>query len=172
VLVTLGFVGSLLWWIPGLDPSKLTIFDHLQSQWWRTFTAPFIYDNAGYTIVALAVVAIFGTLMERRHGPVVVAALFLIGGVGGMALAGKATGAQILGANGAALALLTAWAVPDLMRLARKREYEGDLLATAVIGAVLALMPLADLRASWVAAGFGIGAGLLLGYVLGKIHPV
>ncbi len=98
--------------------------------------------------------------MERRHGPVVVIALLLIGGVGGVAIAGQASGHLILGGNGAALAMLCAWVVPDLMRLLRKREFDGDLIGTAVLAGVIALMPLAAPSASWVAAGVGAVAGL------------
>jgi len=172
MLVALGIVGCLIWRTSAVNVLQLVVYDHLESQWWRTFSAPFIYNNTGYAFVALTVVALYGTLMERRHGPIIVLALFLIGGVGGMAVAGKATADVILGGNGAALALLCAWAVPDLGRLLRKRDFDGDLIGTAVLGVVLALMPLATQQASWVAAGVGTGAGLLLGFLLARIHPV
>ncbi len=170
-LVALGFLGTLIWRLGGLDPLNLVILGHLRSQWWRPFTAPFIYDNVGYAVVALSIVALFGSLLERRHGPVVMLGLLLIGGVGGMALAGSVSSAIILGGNGAGLTLLAAWAVPDLLALLGKRDYEGDLAGTAVLGAVLALMPLVDPQASWVTAGLGVLAGLVLGYLLAKIHP-
>ena len=41
----------------------------------------------------------------------------------------------VLGGNGAALALLCAWAVPDLLALRAGEEIEGDLLGTAAIAA-------------------------------------
>ena len=139
-------------------------------QWWRVFTAPFVYDNTGYAVIALLIIAIYGWLMERRHGPVVVVALALVGGAGGLAVAGKLSSGLYLGGNGAALALLCAWAVPDLMLLLRKRDYDGDLLGTAVLAAVIALMPLATLSASWVAAGVGTAVGLSSGCLLMRIH--
>jgi membrane associated rhomboid family serine protease len=75
-----------------------------------------------------------------------------------------------MGANGAALALLSAWAVPDLKQLLRKRDFDGDLLGTAVLAAVVALMPLADPSASWVAVGVGIAGGLACGWLLRRVH--
>ena len=71
--------------------------------------------------------------------------------------------------------------------------FDGDLIGTAVLGAMLALMPvvvpqgswehihITGIRAGidvgvgagagWVAGGVGAGAGLALGYLLNKIHP-
>jgi hypothetical protein len=135
------------------------------------FTAPFVYDNTGYALVALVIIALYGSLMEARHGPVLVIALFLAGGAGGIAIAGRETTDIIMGGNGAALALLCAWVVPDLLRLARKHDYDGDLIGTAVLAAVMALMPLAAPEASPIAAGVGAGVGLILGYLLARIHP-
>lgn len=172
LLVTLGVIGCLIWRTGLVNVTNLIVHNHLESQWWRTFSSSFIYSNTGYAFVALGIVGLYGTLMERRHGPIMVVTLFLIGGVGGMAVGGIATAAPILGGNGAALALLAAWVVPDLRRLTRKEEIDGDLIGTAALAATIILMPLATKQASWVAAGVGAGAGLMLGYLLAKIHPV
>jgi membrane associated rhomboid family serine protease len=172
LLVILGVIGCLIWRTGVVSFLTLVVYNHFDSQWWRTFSSPFIYTNTGYAFVALGIIALYGTLMERRHGPIVVAALFLIGGVGGMAVGGLATSESILGGNGAALALLAAWVVPDLRRLARKEEFDGDLVGTAALALTMILMPLAAQEASWVTAGVGVAAGLVLGYLLAKIHPV
>jgi membrane associated rhomboid family serine protease len=169
-LVLLGVVGTLLWRANLFATLDLAVLGPSRAQWWRALTAPFIYDNTGYAVAALLVIAIFGWLMERRHGPVVVLALVLGGGAGGVALAGQLGAGLYMGGNGAALALLVAWAVPDLRLRMRRREYEGDLLGTGVLAAVVTLMPLAAPSASWVAAGVGIAVGLLLGYLLTRIH--
>src|SRR5262249_6958215 len=66
-----------------------------------------------------------------------------------------------LGGNGAALGLLCAWAVPDLLSRARGEDYDGDLLGTLVIALVLLLMPLAVTEASAI-AGFARAAIRLL----------
>jgi membrane associated rhomboid family serine protease len=170
LLVLLGVVGTLIWRTSLISPSDLVVNGNPVDQWWRVFTAPFVYDNTGYAIIALLIIAVYGWLMERRHGPVVVVALALAGGAGGLAVAGKLSSGFYLGGNGAALALLCAWAVPDLVLLLRKHDYEGDLLGTAVLGGVIALMPLATLSASWVAAGVGTAVGLAFGWLLTRIH--
>jgi hypothetical protein len=111
-------------------------------------------------------------LLERRHGPVPVLALALIGGVGGIAVAAVAYPIPVaLGGNGAALALLCAWAVPDVLSLRAGEEIEGDLLGTLVIGVVVALMPLAVADASWLPDAVGVAAGLLGGLALARVRP-
>src|SRR5207245_9742849 len=96
----------------GLD--KLVIAGPLHGDWWKLVSSQFTYNNGLYAFAALLVVAIFGWLLERRFGPVVVLALFLGAGVGG-ALAASAvySDAIVIGANAGALALLAALAVPD-----------------------------------------------------------
>ena len=137
----------------------------------RVLTAPFVYNNTGYAIVALGSIALFGTLLERRHGPVLVLALFLLGGVGGMWLASWLSSQVALGGNGIALAFLVAWAMQDLLALLRHEEIDGDLIGTGVLGAVVALMPLVAPDANWICDGAGVVAGALLGYPLARLHP-
>jgi membrane associated rhomboid family serine protease len=170
--VLLGIAGCLVWRTSAITFVNLIVAGNPENQWWRVFTAPFVYDNTGYAFVALTIIGIFGWLIERRHGPVVVLALALVGGAGGAALAGKATMSLVLGGNGAAMALLCAWAVPDLLDLARKREVDGDLIGVGVLAAVMLLMPIAVPGASVVASGVGVGAGLILGYLLARVHHI
>jgi ABC-type antimicrobial peptide transport system permease subunit len=73
-----------------------------------------------------------------------------------------------IGANGLALGLLAAWAMPDLLAWRRDDDWEGDLLGTAVIAAVLLLMPLAVRQASAVAGLTGVVAGVVVGYPLAR----
>ncbi len=168
-LVAAGMIGALLW-RTGLFPlGDVVVQGSLRDHWWRVFTAPFTYNNTGYAFVALTIIAIFGTLLERRHGPIAVIALFLLGGAGGTAVAATvSSGAIVLGGNGAALALLTAWAIPDLLARQAGREINGDLLGTAVLAAVIVLVPLAAPDASWVAAAVGALAGVLVGVPLAR----
>ena len=65
--------------------------------------------------------------------------LFFLGGAGGAALEVAVNGDSPLavGGNGAALALLAAWAVPDLLRRRRGEDVDGDLLGAAVIAVLL-----------------------------------
>lgn len=180
LLVLLGVAGTLLWRTTLFGQYDLVVVGNPGNQWWRVFTAPFVYNNTGYAVLSLLVIAIFGWLMERRHGPVLVIALALIGGAGGLGLTAAltsghvhlavATGHVYMGGNGAALALLCAWAVPDLTLALRKHDFDGDLLGTAVFAGVIVLMPLAEPAASWLADAVGVVAGLALGQLLARIH--
>ncbi len=139
------------------------------TQWWRVITATFTYDNAGAAFAVLGTVALYGWLIERRHGPLAVLTLFLVGGVGGTAATTAAYADPfVLGAQGAALALLIAWAIPDVLSLRSHEDIEGDLIGTAVIGVVVALLPLVVTSASWVSDGVGVAVGLVLGVPLAR----
>jgi hypothetical protein len=169
VLVLAGIAGTLLW-RAALVGSTAAIEawarfgTHL---WWRLLVAPFTYTNTGYAIVALATIALYGWLLERRHGPVLVLLVFGIATVGGAAVTAADSSLPLaLGANGGALALLIAWAIPDLLSLRAGEEIDGDLLGTAVIGVVVLLMPLAAPGASWISAGVGVLTGILIGLPL------
>jgi membrane associated rhomboid family serine protease len=170
VLVLLGLVGRLVWRTALGGPiSHLAIVGKPDAQWWRLFTAAFTYDNTGYAFIVLGTIALFGWLLERRSGPMVPLALFLIGGVGGLAATAAVDAFPFtLGAGGAALAMVCAWSVPDLLELSRTGDVEGDLIGAAVIAVAVALMPLADPQASWIADIVGIAAGFLIGLPLAR----
>ena len=139
-------------------------------EWWRIVTTLFVYSQTGYEIVVLAAVFLFGWLLERRHGSWATLLVFFAAGAGGMALAilaGDATRAQ--GANGAALGLLCAWAVRDLLGRRRGEEDDADMLGVLAIAVVLILLPLAAEEASAVAGLAGGAIGLLLGLLLARI---
>jgi membrane associated rhomboid family serine protease len=168
-IVLAGFAGTLLWRaaLVGSTHAIQLWAQYGTHLWWRLLVAPFTYTNTGYAIVTLATIAVYGWLLERRHGPFLMLALFAIATVGGAAVtATNSTLPLALGANGGALALLLAWAMPDLLSLRARRDIEGDLLGTAVVAVVVALMPLAAPGASWISAGVGVAAGLLIGLPL------
>jgi membrane associated rhomboid family serine protease len=170
-LVVASLVGALLWrtGVGGLELDMIVI-GKPGAQWWKLFTAPFGYDNTGYVIISLAAIGLFGWLLERRHGPLVPLALFFIAGVGGVAATSAAYALPVvLGANGAALAMIVAWAMPDVLELQRGQDIEGDLLGAAVFAIVVALMPLAAPHASWIADVVGVGAGALIGLPLSRV---
>jgi hypothetical protein len=171
-LVLLGVAGCLVWRTSATNLINIGVFGKPSGHWWRVFTAAFTYNNTGYAVITLGAIGLYGWLLERRHGPVPVFALALIGGAGGIAVAAVAYSVPVaLGGNGAALALLCAWAVPDLLSLRAGEEIEGDLLGTLVIGVVVALMPLAVVDASWLPDAVGVAAGLLGGLVLARVRP-
>src|SRR6202044_335154 len=103
--------------------------------WWRLLVAPFTYTNTGYAIVALGTIAGYGWLLERRDGPVLVLVLFAIAAVGGAAVTAADSSLPLaLGANGGALALLIAWAIPGLRSLRAGGGIDGDRRGTAAAG--------------------------------------
>ena len=150
-----------------LDLSSLVVSSLLPSNPHRWFTSPFVYSNTGYAFIALTAIAIFGWLMERRHGMVVALALMLLGGVGGMAVADTLTNPVLaIGGNGAALALVVAWAVPDVIDWRRGQDVEGDLLGALVFAVVVAVTPAFVPEANWIAGATGLVAGVVLGVPL------
>jgi membrane associated rhomboid family serine protease len=164
-LVALGCVGWVLLHGGYVDIGKLMIIGPLDGDWWKLLSTQFVYLNGLYAFVTLLAVAIFGWLLERRRGPAVVLGVFLGAGVTG-ALVASAVYAEPLvsGGNGAALGLLAAWAVPDLIDARAGNYYEGDLLGVAAIAALLLAMPYARPEASWLAGVTGAVVGLVLGF--------
>lgn len=173
LLVLAGVAGALVWRTTAVAKFNLVVIGKPSGHWWKAVTAAFTYDNAGFAFAVLLTVALFGWLLERRHGPWPVLIIFGAGAVGGVAVTALVyPDPVVLGGNGGALALLCAWAVPHLLALARGQEADADLLGAAVIAGVVALMPLADQNASWVADGVGAASGLALGLPLAVLRPV
>ena len=172
LLVLLGIAGCLVWRTNAVGIDQLVVIGPLHDHAWRLFTSTLVYTNTGYAFLALSAIALYGTLLERRHGGVVVAALFLLGAVGGAGLTTEVASSHLaLGGVGGALALLVAWAMQDLLALRSRHEIDGDLLGTGVFATALLLMPLAVADASWLADLTGVAAGLVIGYPLARIHP-
>jgi len=136
----------------------------LHGDWWKLLSSQFTYESGLFEFAALVVVALFGWLLERRHGPAVVLALFLGAGVAGALVALAAYPfALVSGANAGALALLAAWSVPDLAAARAGEYYEGDLLGTGALAAVLLAVPFARPEVSWLAGLTGGALGALFG---------
>jgi membrane associated rhomboid family serine protease len=147
-----------------------------EDEWWRWFAAPFVHRGAlGYQFVALVAVGVFGSLLERRFGPVPMVLVFLLSGAAGCALAVALESpalfsdlplTPVYGANGAGLGLLTAWLVEDRLAARRGRERGSDLLGAYVFAVVLVLLSVAVEEANVAAAAGGAAAGALLGLAL------
>lgn len=151
---------------------KLAIFGPLHGDWWKLLSSPFAYVDGLYAFVALLATALFGWLLERRHGPAFVLAVFFGGAVSGALAAGAVyTEPIVSGANGGALALLGAWSIPDLLAARRGSYYEGDLLGVWAIAAVLLLTPYARPEVSWLAGVVGLAVGLVLGAGMLLVEP-
>ena len=164
LLVLAGIAGALVWRTNAVSLNEIAIVGQPVHQWWRVVTAAFSYDNAGLAFAVLGTVAIYGCLLERRHGPLTILSLFGAGAIGGLIATVLVYPDPIaLSGNGGALALLGAWAAPRIAAVVRREGSDGDLIGTAVIALVVLLMPLAAPHASWVAGGVGLALGLAAG---------
>ena len=175
---TVALVGAscALWVAAHADSTlylRLAVVGPLQGDWWKLLSNGLVYIDGLYAFVAILAIAIFGWLLERRHGPATVLALFFGASVTGALVAGAAYELpQVSGGNAAALALLAAWAAPDL-EAARAGAYrEGDLLGAGALAALLLAMPFAREEASWLAGLTGAALGLLVGFGLHRMSGV
>jgi membrane associated rhomboid family serine protease len=153
---------------------KLLVIGPLRGDWWKLFSTQFAYLGGFYSglyaFASLVAVAIFGSLLERRHGPLAVLVVFLgAGATGALAALAVYPLPIVSGANAGALGLLAAWAVPDLEALRASRYYDGDLLGVAAIAAVLLAMPFARPEANWLAGATGALIGVVLGLGLSRM---
>lgn len=171
--VALVFGGAGLWVAMRggfVDGGKLMILGPVDGQWWRLLSFQFVSETAPFAFVTLATIGLFGWLLERRHGPLLVVGLFLAAGVSAGLVAEAVYPVAVLsGANAAALALLCAWAAADLMTARRGGWYEGDLLGAGAIAAVVLVSPFALHATSWLAGVVGAVLGLLIGVGLARI---
>ena len=132
--------------------------------------SPFLYTSVWYELVAVTAIAIFGWLLERRHGPIVVLALFVLCGMGGIALTVAVDPTPFaVGGNGAALGLLCAWVVPDLDRAPSRRGVRRrPARARRRSPWCCCSCPLAVTDASAIAGFAGGAAGMLVGLLLAR----
>jgi membrane associated rhomboid family serine protease len=169
-LVALGCAGWILLRGGYVSIDKLMIIGPLDGDWWKLFSTQFAYLNGLYAFVTLLAVAIFGWLLERRRGPAIVLVVFFGAGATGALVASAVYAVPLVsGGNGAALGLLAAWAIPDLLDARAGNYYEGDLLGVAAIAALLLAVPYARPEASWLAGVTGAVVGLLLGFALYRL---
>ena len=138
---------------------------------WRPFTTLFTYSDTGFEILTVGAVALFGLLLERRHGAWAPLLTFFACGAGGAWIAVNVGDAPLaFGANGAALGMLAAWAMRDVLGRRRGHEDDSDLLGVLAIAAVLVLLPLATDEASGLAGVTGGVLGILLGLVFARLR--
>ena len=150
--------------------SDLWLIGGFENEWWRPITTQFLYGATGYEIAALGSIFLFGWLVERRHGRWAPLLVFLVGGTAGMlAVVALDDGNPALGGNGAALALLAAWAMRDVLARRAGREDDADLLGTLAIAVLLVLLPLATSDAHPLAGLVGGVTGIVLGLVLSRL---
>jgi membrane associated rhomboid family serine protease len=159
LLVVASLVLLILVRAGAVDAGNLAVVGPVDGEPWRLLASPFLYTNTGDAFVCLTAIMLFGWLLERRHGPAVPIAFFLLCGAGGMLVAAAVEAFPVaLGGNGAALGLLAAWAIPPVHELRAGEEPDADLIGVAVIAAVLVLLPGVVYEADWIA---GIAGGLI-----------
>jgi membrane associated rhomboid family serine protease len=164
-------LGSTLTWVAGVSTLDLgAIFGPIGNDWWRLPAYAFVHKNVGSLFATMIATGLFGMLIERRFGPVVTVAIFLLGASAGAALTVALDVYPAIGANGAALALLTAWIVDDRLAERRGDDRGNDLIGVAVIAAVLLLLPLGDLNTSWAAGVGGAAAGAVIGALISPLR--
>ncbi len=174
--IALVAAGCVCWIAARAEPElllKMIVLGPLHGEWWKLFTAQFGYLGGGgggvYAFVAILATAVFGWLVERRHGPFVVLALFFGAGAAGVLVADAVYALPVVaGANAGALALIACWAAPDLRALRAGEYYEGDLLGAGAFALLLLAVPFARPEASWLAGVIGAVVGLLVGLGLGR----
>jgi len=168
-------LGALAWVARHAEPEVFlhgAILGPLRGDWWRLFSYSFAYLNGIYAFVAVLTVAVFGWLIELRHGPAAVLGLFFAAAVSGALVALAVYPFPIAtGANAAALALLAAWAVPDLLAARAGSYYEGDLLGAGVLAGLLLAIPFAFVvpEVSWLAGVTGLVLGAVAGLGLDRL---
>jgi membrane associated rhomboid family serine protease len=170
VLVVASIVVSLVARFRPQVAADLLLGGPLDGEWWRVVTTQFLYGSTSYEVATLSAVALFGWLLERRHGWWAPLLVFFIGGTAGMALVAAADNGVALGGNAAALALLAAWAMRDVLARRRGREDDADMLGTLAIAVLLVLMPLATDDANALAGLGGGVVGIVLGLGLARLR--
>ena len=164
LLLALSLIGFLV--LPFVADRDLALAA-LSGDAWKYVTSAFAYPNVWYQLGVLLPLGIAGWRLELRHGPVLVIALFLACGIGGNAIAvALGTNAFVFGAPGAALGMLAAWALPDILRARNDVEHDGDLLGALVLAVVVLAMPAVVPGASIVASVAGLVLGTLAGAML------
>jgi membrane associated rhomboid family serine protease len=165
--IALVAASCVMWVVVHAEPElylHTAVLGPLGGDWWKLFTNEFAYIDGSYAFVAILTVAIFGWLFERRHGPAAVLALFLgAGATGALAASAAYPFPLVSGGNGAALALLAAWAAPDLESARAGAYREGDLLGAVALAGLLLAIPFARPEASWLAGLTGGALGLAVG---------
>jgi membrane associated rhomboid family serine protease len=147
----------------------------VESEWWRIFTAPFVYVDIGYLFVVSVGLAIFSTGLERRLGtPATAVLLVACGSLGMLAASGIANLqgdlAVIGGGNGMALGAVAAWFAMRRADAHHAIDQDYDLVGVVVAAAVLLLLPVFDSSADVFAGLVGGAVGGLAGVLASALR--
>jgi membrane associated rhomboid family serine protease len=164
IVATLGYQAGL--W----DATDYALGGLLDGEYWRFATTLFAYSSTSYELAALGTVFLFGWLLERRHGAWAPLLVFFVCGIAGSAVVWALDEGNLAwGANSAALGLLAAWTMRDVLARRRGEADDADLLGVLAIAIVLVLIPIAATEANSLAGLTGGVVGILLGLLLARL---
>jgi len=148
----------------------------LHGEWWRFFTAPFVYADVGYLFVVAVGLAIFGVGIEHRLGTPATAVLLVACGSLGMLAASGIASAQgdivvIAGGNGMALGAVAAWFAIRRAEAHQAIDQDYDRIGVAVAAAVLLALPIFESTANVFAGLVGGAVGGLAGLAASVVRP-
>jgi membrane associated rhomboid family serine protease len=154
----------------GYFPEQLgAIFHPANTDVWRYFTAPFVYEHIGYLFAVGLALAIFAPGIERRIGfPLTALLLVACGALGYVAAVGidDALGDGVLyaaGGNGMALGAIACWTILRRGEILREPGARLDQVALVVAASVILLLPIfEDLASPWAGLVGGV-VGVLAG---------
>jgi membrane associated rhomboid family serine protease len=170
LLVLIPIVATLGYQAGAWDATNYALGGALDGEYWRFATTLFAYVSTGYEIAAVGTVFLFGWLLERRHGAWAPLLVFFVCGVAGSAMVWAVDpGTLAWGANSAALGLLAAWTMRDVLARRRGEEDDADLLGVLAIAIILVLIPIAAEEANSLAGLTGGVVGILLGLLLARL---
>jgi membrane associated rhomboid family serine protease len=171
IVLVVAALATTIAWVVGVSTLDLgAIWGPTEDEWWRLPAYAFVHTNVGSLFATLVTTGLFGTMLERRFGSPAILAVFLLGATAGGALSVALDVYPAIGANGAALAVLTAWCVDDRLAARRGDDRGNDMLGVAVFAAVLLLLPLADADSSWAAGLGGAAAGAVIGALISPLR--
>lgn len=162
-LILISVVVSIATRVGGFPVSDLIATEPVDGRWWTLLTAPFFHPF-GYGFIALVAVAIFGSSLEERLGPLQVAGLWVVAGAAGVGAQFAMPGAgNVAGASAIALAMLVTW-----VAVVQSRDEEFDRYGVLAIGAALLALPLVSPYAGVGAATAGLIVGFASGLWFGR----
>lgn len=148
--------------------ANVEIAGPLLGDWWKLVSSPFAVRDVGYGAMVLTAFGVFGSLLERRVGRLVIVTSWLVAG----ALGGIASSLMTINPAGGplagAFAVCFAWSASDAIERRAGGESDRDLIAGCIATGSLVVLPLVVSGATWgqLIAGLVCGAILCAGIVV------
>lgn len=167
----------------GLSPDTMTLVSlgalarelALAGEWWRLLTATLLHGSPLHLLMNGLSLWMAGAVLEHLLGRAWLAALFVVGGLGGSLMGLALNGAQgvSVGASGAIMGLLAA-ALVSAMRLPEgvARSTVQGMMARVLVPSLIPLASMGGARVDYAAHFGGAVAGALAGLALWKTWDV